>query len=285
MNLLNNWKFWTILYLITAVIFAQSFKKANRKMKNASLLTILLELTTALFALLLIPLFEFKLPNNPMIYITLLGVCIIYAITDRLNIEARYGLEPSTFSMLKQMSSVFIIIFGIILLKEKIVITEIIGASIIIFANLLLTFNKGKLEINKYFIMSLISNLLFAIAMIINVNISYEFNIAFYTILTVFIPAIIIKLFGRYEIKDLKKEFQNYDKKLFILSGFLWCLMLISSVKAYEYGNVVVVAALLALTSLLNTIIEFIINKNRKNFIKKIIVSILIVIGIILIKN
>ena len=60
-------------------------------MKNAGTLTILLELFTAMFAIIFIPFFEFKFATDLNVYITLLIVTIIYAATDRLNIEARYG--------------------------------------------------------------------------------------------------------------------------------------------------------------------------------------------------
>ena len=51
---------WVIIYLIFSLIFAQCFKETNRNMKNASALTILLEVFTALFALILSPLFTYK---------------------------------------------------------------------------------------------------------------------------------------------------------------------------------------------------------------------------------
>ena len=70
-SMLNNWIFWVILYLIFAVIFSQTFKKANRGMEDAGALTILLESFTALFALLFLPLFDFKVSNDINIYITL----------------------------------------------------------------------------------------------------------------------------------------------------------------------------------------------------------------------
>ena len=61
-------------------------------------------------------------------------------------------------------------------------------------------------------------------------------------------------------------------------------MMLISSVKAYEYGDVSVVAPLLTLTALTNTIYEYFIDKNKQHFIYKLVISILILIGVILIK-
>lgn len=284
MEILNSWKFWVMLYLVSAVVFAQAFKKANRNMKSAGALTILLEVFTAFFALFFIPFFDFTWPTDTNVYLILLAVVSIYAITDRLNIEARYGLDPSVFSMLKQLSTVFLIILGFIFLKEQIVLKKIIGSVIIIFANVLLAFNKGKIKFNKYFIMSFVSNFLFAVAMLINVNISNYFNLAFYTILTVFTPSILIFIFGKHSLKELKYEFNYYDKKYFLLASFCWCLMLIASVRSYQLGNVTLIAPLLTLTSILNTMYEYFVCKNKSKFIQKVIASILIIIGVIIIK-
>lgn len=284
MKLLEMWEVQVAIYLLSACIFARTFKTANREMKDANSLTILLELTTAFFAIFLIPLFPIKFPSDIKIYLTLFVTTILYAVTDRLNTEARYGLKPSTFSMLKQLSTVFMIIFGLTFLKEAIVPIKIVGAILIIGANILISYDKGKFEINKYFIMSFVSNLLFAVAMLINVNISDYFNIAIYTIITVSFPALFIALFKRIKIKNLKEEFALYKKKEFVLAGFTWCLMLISSVKAYQLKSVTVVAPLFALTSIINAIVELIFDKDRKGFLIKMIAGILIIIGVILIK-
>lgn len=284
MNIFNSWMFWVIVYLISALVFAQSFKKANRNMKDAGGLTILLEVFTALFAILFIPLFKISFPTDINVYLTLLVVVFIYAITDRLNIEARYGLEPSIFSMLKQLSTVFLIMLGIAFMNESVSLLKIIGVILIIFSNFLLTFEKGKIVINKYFIMSFISNFLFAVAMLINVGISDKFNLAIYTIITVSIPSILIFVFEKHSVKKLKDEFNRYDKKLFLLSAFTWAVMLISSVRAYQLGDIVLVAPLLALTSIMNAIYEVVINKNRHKFVIKVIAAILIIIGVLIIK-
>ena len=276
---------WVICYLVFALIFSQGFKKVNRTMKNASALTVLLELFTGLFAIVMSIFFKYTFPSDIKVYITLFVVTIIYAVTDRLNIEARYGLSPSNFSILKQLSTVFLVIFGLVFLREQLAFKKIFGAIIIVVSNVMLAVNKdGKFEFNKYFIFCLISNFLFAVAMFINVNISSMFNRGIYTLITVFIPSIIIKLFSRLSFKDLEEEFNLYNKPLFILVSFAWCMMLISSVKAYEYGSISVVAPLLTLTALTNTIYEFIVDKDKKRFYYKLVISILILIGVILIK-
>ena len=142
-------------------------------------------------------------------------------------------------------------------LKEDIIPRKIIGAISIIIANFILTIDRGKIKINKYFVMCFFSNFLFAVAMMINVDISDRFNLALYTIMTVFLPSIIIYLVGKHSVKELINEFNLYDKKRFLLASFCWALMLIASVRAYQLGNITIVAPILTLTSILNTIYEY----------------------------
>ena len=56
-------------------------------------------------------------------------------------IGAIFGITNPTISM---------IIFGIVFMKHELVIHRLVGAGIIIIANLLLAFNKGKFRFNKY---------------------------------------------------------------------------------------------------------------------------------------
>ncbi len=283
--MINTWQFWVIIYLIAGVLFAQKFKAANRNMKNAGSLTILLELFTGIFSLLMIPVFDIKIDINSNVLLTLLIVVFIYAITDRLNIEARYGLDPSTFSMLKQLSTVFMIIFGFMFLKEKFVFSKLLGTIFIIGANIILAYDKGKFAINKYFIMSFVANFLFAVAMLINVDLSDHFNLAFYTYITVTIPSILIFIFGRHNVTDIKEEFNLCKRKDFLIAAFSWALMLNASIRAYQLGSVTVVASLFALTAILNALVEFIFSHNKNKFIQKVIAATLIIIGVILVNG
>ena len=280
MNILNTWQLWTIMYLISAVVFAYNFKIANKNMKNPGALTVLLEVFTGIFSLLMI---EIKFKINTSIILTLFIVICIYAVTDRLNTEARYGLETSTFSMVKRLSTVFMIIFGFLFLKEPIILNKVLGALIIIIGNIILTYNKGKFEVNKYLLMAIVSQFLFAIAMVINVDLSDHFNLAFYTWMTVTLPALLITIFSKLKLKDLKDEFKLYNKPRFLVAACAWALMLNSSIRSYQLGSITIVAALLSLTPILNSLVELIFNKDTNKIIQKIIVSILLIIGVILV--
>ena len=96
--------------------------------------------------------------------------------------------------------------------------------------------------------------------------------------------AILIFIFGKHSIREVKSEFNLYDKKRFILAAFCWALMLNTSIRAYQLGSVTIVAPLFALTAILNALVEFIFNHDKSKFVQKIVAAIIILIGVILIK-
>jgi len=77
--MLNNWIFIVVLYLIFAVIFNQSYKLLAHDMKNAGAMTIIVDGIAGMFSLLMIPLFEIKLPKNILVYL-FLGLACIFVI-------------------------------------------------------------------------------------------------------------------------------------------------------------------------------------------------------------
>ena len=284
MNLLNNWLLYVILYLFFATVFTQSYKVATKSLKKAGALTVILQTTAGLTALLLCPFFEFKFPTDIKIYI-FLGISIIfYAITDRINTTVRSGIEASTFSVLKQLSTTFMIIAGLVFLKEEFVITKFIGAMLIIFSNVLIFYNKGEMKFNKYVLLGIIANISFTIALFLDVNISENFNLPIYVAMTIIIPAVLISIFERISPKDIKEEFVNGNKKAMLLTGTTWGISIVTSLRAYQLGNVTIIAPLCALTVMLNVIVGYLFLKERDHLVRKIISAILSIISIILIK-
>lgn len=284
MNILNNWLLYVLLYLVLATTFTQFFKIATRTLKKAGALTILLQMMAGITSLILCPFFEFKLPTDINIYI-MLGLSIVfYAITDRVNTTVRSGIEASTFSMLKQLSTTFMIFAGLILFKEEFVLTKFIGAMLIIFSNILIFYKKGKIEFNKYILLGVLANITFTIALFLDVNISDNFNLPFYVALTLIIPAILIMIFERIKLSEIKEEFVKGNKKAILITALSWGIMIVAQLRAYQLGNVTVIAPLCALTVILNVIVGYLFLNEKDNLLRKIISAIIIMISIILIK-
>ena len=279
-----NWLICVILYLIFYVIFNQSYKVATKSLTKPGSLTILLEIIASLTVLLLIPFFEIKFPEDPRIYLFLGLSIIFYTISDRLNTTVRSGIEASTFSVINQLSTVFMIIAGVLFFKEPFILNKFIGAALIVFSNVLIFFKKGNGKPNKYIILGVLSNLCFSIALFLDVNNSDNFNLPIYVATTLGMPIILIFIFEKIKLSDIKEEYQKGNKKAIWITSVSWSLSILAQLRAYQLGEVSIIAPLCALSVILNVIVGYIFLKEKDNMLKKIISAILIILGIILIK-
>lgn len=284
MNLLNNWVTYVCLYVLLVPVFTQSYKKSTKNLQKPGALTVLLEIIGTVVALCICPFFEMKWATDLKIYVFLGLSVIFYTISDRLNTTVRSGIEASTFSILKQLSTTFMIFAGLIFLKEEFVLNKFIGAILIIISNIFIFYKKGSFTFNKYLFLGLVSNISYAIALFLDVNISEQFSLPFYVVMIFGIPAILITIVEKIKFQDIKNEFQNGDKKTLFITGITWALSMICSLRAYQLQNVSIVAPLCSLTVIFNVIIGYLFFNEKDNLLKKIIAAIIIMISVILIK-
>lgn len=279
------WTLYVFLYIILAVGYTQFYKVVTKTSKSNGTLTVLLQFIAGIVALLFCPFFKFTFPTDWKIYLFLCVACIFYAITDRINTTVRSGLETSTFSIIKQLSTVFMMLAGLLFFKEPFVLKKIIGAGLIIFSNILIFYKKGNNKLDKYVLLGVLANIAFSIALFLDVNISENFNLSFYIALTLLIPALFISIAEKVRLSDIKSEFIQGNKKAIIATSLCWALMIITQLKAYQIGDVTTVAPLFTLTVIGNVLVGYIFLKERENLPKKIIAALIIIVSIFLIKG
>ncbi len=282
---MNSWLIFVLLYLVLATVFTQLYKVSTKTLKNAGALTILLQLMAGITALLLCPFFELKFSTDIKVYIMLGIATLFYAASDRINTTVRSGIEASTFSMIHQLSTTFMIFAGLIFLKEEFVMTKFIGAMLIVFSNALIFYKKGEFKFNKYIWLGVLANIAYTIALFLDVNISDNFNLPFYVAVTLIVPAFLIMLVEKIKLSEVKNEWKNGNKKAIIVTAVSWGTMIVAQLRAYQLGNVTIIAPLCALTVMLNVIVGYLFLNERDNLLKKIIAAILIIISIVLIKG
>ena len=282
--MINTWWFNLIAYLVLYVLFTQAYKIATKKSKNDGALTILLQMFGGLVLLLFVPLFKLQFPSDYKTYLFLGIACVFYAITDRVNTTARRGLDVSTYSILGQLMTVFLIVWGILFFKEPIILKKMLGALLILAGNVLVLYKKGKFEFNKYVVYSLIGNLAMSIGVSIDVGISDQFNLPIYVSSTLIVPALIVLLVERVNPKDIIGEYKNGDKKSIWLVGCSWGLMLLSMLRAYQFGSVTTIAPIASVTTILNVFVAYFLLKEKNSLLRKVIAALIVILGIVLIK-
>ncbi|KKS40797.1 MAG: hypothetical protein UV61_C0018G0015 [Candidatus Gottesmanbacteria bacterium GW2011_GWB1_43_11] len=281
-DVLNSWWFNLIGYLMCIVVFSQYYKLAVRNAKRDGAATILLQLIAGVSILLLAPFLSFKLPSDPKIYLLLIAASIFYALNDRMQTTARKNLQVSLYVILDRLSAIFLIVFGFTIFKNPFVIEKVIGAALILLGNFVVLYKRGKFELNKYVILSILATLTFSIAVSIDIGISKNFNLPFYIMLTLVIPAIMISLVEKINPKEILSQYSPIDKKYYLITGFSWGLLIFFLLRAYQFGQVTVVASLAATSVLINVLVAYIFLKEQDHKLKKIIAALVTILGVYL---
>jgi drug/metabolite transporter (DMT)-like permease len=280
--ILNSWQFNVIIAIVFSVVYVQFYKLAVKDTQREGIATIILEFIGGLGALLLMPFFVFKFSLDLKVALLFFIANVFYTFNDRIKTIARKNLEVSVFSIIDQLSKVFLIFYGIILFHNPIIITKLIGGALIIFGNVALFYNQKKFTVDKYIWLSVLASFLMATALVIDVDISKRFNLPFYVMLTLIIPAIFNYVLERCPLKNIIDEFNTTRRKYYIISGLAAGPMIFFTIRALQLGQVAFIAPLLATTVLLNVLIASILHKEKTNLIKKMAVAIIIIVGIYL---
>jgi len=279
------WFLYVLLYIVFAVLYNQFYKIVLRTSKGDGALTVLIQFIGGMTALLFSIFFEYKFPTDWKIYLLLGVACIFYALSDRTNTVVRSGIEASTFSIIKQLSTVFMIMAGLLFFKEKFIWKKIIGSILIIFSNILIFYKKGNQKLDKYVLLGILSSIISSIALFLDVNNSNNFNFAFYASLTLLVPAVFITSVERIKVSAIKNKFNNENWKAILITGICCGLTLVVQLRAYQLGEATSVAPLCALTVIGNVLVGYLFLKERSNLLKKIIAAVLVIISVFLIKG
>jgi len=280
--ILNSWQLNAILAIAFSVLHVQYYKLAVKNTEREGIATIILEAIGGLSALVLMPFFAFKFSLDFKVAILFVLANIFYTLNDRIKTIARKNLEVSIFSIIDQLSKVFLIAYGIFLFHNPLIATKLIGGALIILGNIALFYHKNKFVVNKYVWLSVLASMLMATALVIDVDISKRFNLPFYVMLTLIIPAIFNYALQKFPTRDVIKEFNTIRRKYYILAGLFFGPMIFFTIRALQLGQIAFIAPLLATTVLVNVLVASVLHKERTHLVKKIVVAMIIIIGVYL---
>lgn len=275
-----SWEIYLILYLASSIVFNQSFRVIMKAAKNVGAAVVVMQLFAVVVSFLLTPFFEWRFPSDIRVYLLLALATIFYAILDRAQGTARKHLDVSVTMVVGQISKVFLIGVGVLLYHETLGLGKIIGSILIIFSVFILSYKKGKFELNRYVLLSILGRLSFAVAVTIDVGISRQFNFMFYIALTYLLPAIYIFLGQRFSLADLRSEFTDLNKKLAVVSSMSWVGVIVFYIWALQNGEFTVVAPLAGSSVLLNSTAAYFILKERSDFSRNVLAALVVMLGI-----
>jgi drug/metabolite transporter (DMT)-like permease len=281
-HIINTWQFNIIALLFVSVIFVQHYKLAVTNIKRDGIALIILQSIGGVSILALIPFFPMKFSNDLKIYGLLFIAIIFYTINDRMQTTVRKNLEVSLYSILNQFSKVFLIIYGILIFKQEIVFLKLLGGALIFLGNTALFYKKGKFTFNKYVFLAILAAFFVATGVTIDVDISTKFNLPIYIMLTLIVPSLIIFIVERFSVREVYEEFLTERKKYYLITGIAWGFLILFTIRSLQLGQAIFIAPLMAVSVFLNVVAAYFFHKEQSDFMKKVMVAIVIIFGIYL---
>lgn len=281
-NIFDLWQTNLVLFLFFFVCFFQFYKLAVRNVHKDAVATVTLQLVASVFALPLIPLSPLQFPGEIRWYQLLAIACVFYAVNDRLQTTARKNLQVSVYSVINQLNTVFLIIYGAVIFREPLTAVKLLGATLILSANILLRYSRGKIEVNKYVGIAVLATLTSASAISIDIGVSKYFNLPIYILISLFVPALILISLERVRYHDILALVRGKDGRYYYLTGVSWTLAIYFSLRSFQLGSVTTIVPLQAVSVLLNVVVAYVFLGERKGLTKKLVAAVMVIAGIYL---
>ncbi|MCL2229205.1 MAG: EamA family transporter [Firmicutes bacterium] len=209
---------------------------------------------------------------------------VFYAINDRIDATTRKHLDITTDTMLHQAYRFTFLITGIVFLSRSFVPLRLVGGIIIIFACMLLVYDKKKFHFNKYVWLKLLNTLIFTAALTIDMYNSPQFNLPFFVFISFSVPAVYLMIARQATPKTLYAEIKRPEWWVILICGIAQALAAFAFLRGLQFRDYFVeFTSFTALHVLLNVFFAYFILKERNNLPQKIIASVIIVGMIIMI--
>lgn len=229
--------------------------------------------------------FEWSWPVIWWQYITPLLVAIVLAISTRIEIVARKILPVSEVVLINRLRSVMFVIVGVLLLGEEPGVMTIVGAVLIILANILITYQKGSFVINKYFWQLVLADLLVVLSTLIDVEVSKSYNLGFFMAVSFAVRGLFFIAFDPITIKDVMKEFLAPYRWKILLMGAALTLSVLVTVRGFQLFPYSIFEPLRSVGTFVTIILAAqLYREDKENIARKIFASLLVIIGVILIE-
>lgn len=282
---------WFTLTIISVVSWSLTtiIQKAALKGEevNASSFSALFQILVGLITI-PIAITGFKtLPHGIGIWSLVVLSSFLYFIANFLFFYSLKDIEASQSTIITSTRAIWFMILGLIFFREIITAYKLFGISLIILGLVIIYFNKGSFKsfsIKHFYL--LIYALIFSLANTLDKYILNYFDPSAYQVIAFLLPALFTLIFIPGTLKGMKPLVKVNKNNFYLLtSSITYTIAALSLYTSYKVGAEISKAGSISQASIIITVLLGIVFlKERENLAKKIIGSIIVFAGVMLLK-
>jgi drug/metabolite transporter (DMT)-like permease len=266
--------------VISQIAFLQIFKHVAKTTTSIGALTVVIQVIGAASVIIFAPFYKWTWPSGGDWWMwLLLGISfILFAVNDRFDATTRKNLDITVDTMLHQVYRILFFPMLILFIPwGGFNWASLIGGVVIVVMNMLLVAPKGGFRFDRYVWLKLLSVVFFTVALTMQLRAVGGFNIAFFSFLSLIVPAIFLMSIRQATPKTIYRETARKGCGLILLCGIMQGLAVWSWFGALTYGDSVRVHAITAVYVLINVAVAWIFLRERKRLLLKVACAVVIV--------
>jgi drug/metabolite transporter (DMT)-like permease len=224
----------------------------------------------------------FSVPMHLLPWLGLGASIVLSTIGDYLILVSSKYADVADTSILLPLSNLWIALIAVVALGESITPFRWLAIGCIVVGSMITIAKTGRILLNKGIIAVLIYGIVNAIMVNIDKGVSPNFSLYVYIIIAYGTSSIILSfLLGRHALQTLKLEWKRQGWWLVVI-GATWALFSIMILSAYKLADVSTVIPFMRLFIVITTAYSLIFLKERERIWQKIIGSVIVTVGAIL---
>lgn len=278
---------WQLLVAISVITFSVSvilrrillYKDKSDPIAYAIVFQGLVGVITGIYAVA----HGFDMPDFSKYWFAIAVTCVLYALGNVFFAKAIQLVEASAFSVLFASSAIWTILVGSWILGDSLTLVHVVGISLVLMSIVILNVKKGSLKLNIGVVLSLITSLLFGLAVVGWTYVARHADVPTWTSISFLVPALMILAIKPKAVKKMKPFLDKQILRTLLILGFIYGISALTSLFAYRDGNVNLVAALQQVSIVLTTVLGIFLLKERNDLARKIIAATTCLLGVLLI--
>lgn len=225
----------------------------------------------------------FVFPDFEKYWLAITSCVILFGLGNIALAKSLQKIEASVFTIIFATSSVWIMLFGIIIFGENLSILHLIGAFLTFVSIGLLVERKGNIQFDHGVVLGLLSALLMASGVVGWIYVGRRTDPISWQAITFIAPAAFIALISPKSIEKAKPLLSGDKALKTLLASATFGISTLALLYAYNEGDITQVAPLSQTTIIVTVILAVIFLNERKNLVRKFISAAICFVGVLLI--
>ncbi|MFA5349227.1 MAG: DMT family transporter [Candidatus Paceibacterota bacterium] len=269
--------FWSI-----TTILQRAFLKEEQS--NHYSYAIIFQLLVAILIFIYTLFAGLNLPDFKEYYINIILMVILYALGNLTMYKGMQLVEASEKAIIYSSNAIWTMLLAALFLKEQITYLRITGAFFIILSVIIISYKKGSFKFKKGHILIMLTAVIFGFAFINDIVLLKTIDAASLSVLGFGLPSIALFLARPKIAKEFKFFFEKKRLLKIIGAGLFYAAAAVLIKSAYRVGgDASQIAPITQLTIIITVMLAYVFLKEKKSLLKKIIGSVLALIGVLLI--